>query len=622
MFESTKQDLKRLLENADQCDLQLPDFQRDWVWTNRDIATLLGSVTCGFPVGSILTLRTGGDFNFKPRPIAGVSDRNKDPEELLLDGQQRITSLYKTLYCQEPVLTTDSKGYGVKRFYYLNIKNACSPESDFDDLIVSVPESRIKKGQRGEIEIDLSSPEREYEEHMFPVNCIFNWHDWVYGWRDYWRNHDVDVHELDKAFVKGPLDLILRYEMPIIRLSEKNSRQAICTVFEKVNVGGKKLDTFELLTAIYAADRFDLRHDWLGIPRQQTPGRRQRIQGLDKNQDVLKDLASTDFLQACTVLHTRAIREQAAKAGKEGRELPQVSCKKETILRLPVEGYRAHADALEEGFRQAGYFLNQQKIVWKSDIPYPPQVVVLAATFAILGKKLHSAAARGKLEQWFWAGALGELFGSAAETKIARDVPQLVSWIEGGERKPETIRNAYFQKDRLDQLRVRNSAAYKGMHALLMRHGCRDFISGKEADLMTLYQEKIDIHHIFPRKWCQDNRVPDTDFEMDSIINKSPLSVRSNRMIGGDAPSIYLQRIQDEQGLSAKELDDILRSHLIEPEHLRNDDFEAFYQARKTALAEIAAQAMGSEVLEESEVDEPHYDTPDAVEEDYLEEAV
>ncbi|MEQ9566230.1 MAG: DUF262 domain-containing protein, partial [Pseudomonadales bacterium] len=187
MFESTKEDLKRLLESANKCELQLPDFQRDWVWTDEDIRGLLASVSRGFPVGAILALRTGGEVDFKPRPISGVVDQAVTPTELLLDGQQRITSLYQTLYTQGPVHTVDHKGVGVKRYYYVNIREACEEDADFDDLIVSVPENRMKMKAFGrEAELDLSSPALEYENHMFPVNRVWDWHDWVYGWRDYW----------------------------------------------------------------------------------------------------------------------------------------------------------------------------------------------------------------------------------------------------------------------------------------------------------------------------------------------------------------------------------------------------------------------------------------------------
>ena len=130
-----------------------------------------------------------------------------------------------------------------------------------------------------------------------------------------------------------------------------------------------------------------------------------------------------------------------------------------------------------------------------------------------------------------------------------------------------------------------------------MRHGCRDFITGRSVELMTFFNDKIDIHHVFPVKWCLSQGKKPAVFN--SIVNKSPLFKRSNITISGSAPSAYLQKIEQEQGISTNALDDILRSHLIDPDHLRNDDFDAFMAARTTALTELIANAMGKPVVQD-----------------------
>ena len=143
---------------------------------------------------------------------------------------------------------------------------------------------------------------------MFPLNQIFDPKEWHYGWRDYCHSCDRNAYELEKDFDKKIIDPFQRYKVPIIRLDKSNSREAICLVFEKVNVGGKKLDAFELVTAIYAAFNFDLRMDWDGGENVKQRGRRQRIIGFPNRRDVVSELASTDFLQGCTLLHTRKLR--------------------------------------------------------------------------------------------------------------------------------------------------------------------------------------------------------------------------------------------------------------------------------------------------------------------------
>src|SRR5262249_36101717 len=114
-------------------------------------------------------------------------------------------------------------------------------------------------------------------------------------------------------------------------------------------------------------------------------------------------------------------------------------------------------------------------------------------------------------------------------------------------------------------------------------------------------ERKIDIHHIFPRKWCEDHgRLPRV---FNSIINKTAISYKANRMIGGKAPSAYLQQIQrnPQVQLDDAAMDSILRSHLIEPAEMRLDDFDAFYRARKAALLNLVSVAMGKAVAQMAE---------------------
>ena len=96
-FKTNPIDLIELLEDCHRGKLQLPDFQRSWVWDEDRIKSLIASISRSFPVGALMALDTGGDVNFKPRPVEGapVEAKNATPQSLLLDGQQRMTSLYQ-----------------------------------------------------------------------------------------------------------------------------------------------------------------------------------------------------------------------------------------------------------------------------------------------------------------------------------------------------------------------------------------------------------------------------------------------------------------------------------------------------------------------------------------------
>lgn len=620
MFDTTKEDLPKLLEKIDSGAIQLPDFQRDYVWAEEDVRSLIASVAKGFPVGALLTLEAGGSVRFKPRLLEGVLPCDRAPEELLLDGQQRMTSLYQATFSAKPIKTLTPKNTKIERYYYLDIKKAVETTADFSEAIIGVPADRIIRTNFGrDIQLDLSTQEREFELDCFPLNIVFDSRDWFYGWRDHCRAHGREISDLEKIFVKSVVEAFERYKLPIIRLDKANSREAICLVFEKVNVGGKKLDAFELVTAIYASDGFDLREDWSGVPGSVDSGRRARIIGDSGKRSVLAEIKSTDFLQASAILHSRKHRLEREAAGATGKDLPQVSCNRDALLALPLPAYREFSDRLQQGFIDAGIFMNELRIFGHDDISYPPLVIAIAAVYGLLERGEVTTAAKEKLARWFWSVTLGELYGSSTESRLAKDVPELVAWICGSQSLPRSLDEAVFQNQRLLTLRSRLSAAYKGIHVLLMGSGCQDFISGRPAEIMTFYSDKIDIHHVFPRDWCEKKGIKPSIYN--SIINKTPLSKATNIAIGGVAPSLYLRTIERKHGIRAETLDGILRGHRIEPSFLRNDDFDGFFAARREALSGLISQAMGKPVVA-SEKDNEAEEEVDEATEGELEDAV
>ena len=625
MFDTTKTDLAEILKHAHEGRLQLPDFQRSYVWGDGDVRALIASIARGFPVGALLTLETGGDVRFKPRPIEGAPEAARELETLLLDGQQRITSLYQALFSPVPVRTRKTNETMVERHYYLDMRAALAEGGDMEDAVIGVPADRVVRRNFGrEVALDISTPEREWEQAMFPLDRTFEFRTWSRGWYDHWRDRAEgrEMLDLERDFEDRVVTAIQTYKMPVIKLDRFNGREAICLIFEKVNVGGKKLDAFELVTAIFAGYGFDLREDWHGreadAGRPAVRGRRKRILRLPSGgrRETLTGVSSLDVLQACTLLHTRERRLQRAAEGATGLELPPVSLRRDAVLKLPLDAHRRHADAVEDGFRRADAFLNERRVLRERDAPYPPQITALAAFFAARGGAPLSAPAAERLARWFWTVALGEVYGRSTETQIARDVVQLLDWIDGGGPRPGVIEETVFREDRLMSLRTRNAAAYEAMHALLMAEGCRDFVTGKPVEIMTFHAARIDIHHVFPKKWCDDRGIPWRTYN--SIVNKTALSAESNRSIGGRAPSDYLARIERDTGQSREGLDAILRSHLIEPDLLRTDDFDGFLAMRRTALGDLAARVV-EHVVRGAPEEEAEFDAPSA--EDVAEEA-
>lgn len=147
------------------------------------------------------------------------------------------------------------------------------------------------------------------------------------------------------------------------------------------------------------------------------------------------------------------------------------------------------------------------------------------------------------------------------------------------------------------ELCTRNSAAYKGLAALISQSGCHDFRTGLTIEDSLKNGEFIDIHHIFPKKWCEDNKLTKKDNHYDCIVNKTPLTAITNRRIGDKKPSKYISTLQNNPIVLEQTMNERLKSHFIEPSVLRADDYQIFFEKRKEALLDLIEKAMGKSAV-------------------------
>ena len=546
---------------------------------------------------------------------------------LLLDGQQRLTSLFQALMSRHPVRTQDSRGKELLRHYYAHIEACIDPSVDREEQgFVGVPADRIVRSDFGRtIDLDVSTRDREIAEEMFPLDVVLDssgrraWERaYLHSGPGEQSNRWAKWEQFEDAIIV-PFE---QYQVPVIDLAKSTPKEAVCQVFEKVNTGGVSLTVFELLTATYAADDFELRKDW-----------NERHERLAQHA-LLAKIDATTFLQIVTLLATYDRRQSQLQAHPEDDRAPAVSCKRREMLRLPLDDYRRWADRAVDELLRAVPFLHNHRIFRYRDLPYATQLVPLGAIFGWATDRAESYASLQRLGQWFWCGVLGEMYGGATETRFAIDLEDCIAWIDnaGDGGAPRTVQAAQFQAERLLTLRTRNSAAYKGLYALQMKQGGRDFMTGQPIDVHAYLEHAIDIHHLFPRAWCashtpQGKRVADTDKPVDPwiadcIVNKTALDAHTNRRIGGNAPSVYLSRIEagdGGDGIEAHVVDGFLRSHDIDPAALRRDDFAQFFNQRFESLLRHAESAMGKPANRRPDRDESPFAEQDAsIERDVL----
>lgn len=593
-FGIEKEFLRGVLEEVRDGRTRLPEFQRGWVWPDRNIASLLASVSLGYPVGTVMMLRTGGEVRFLQRPIEGADETALKPaDRLILDGQQRLTSLFQALLLGRAIETVDVRKKKTVGWFYVDMAVALDDQADREDAILFIPEDKIVRNFRNEVLHDYSTPEKEFEFGLFPLNQVFDSEEWNMSYQEFW-DYDKERIQTWNAFYKAVIKPFDQYQVPVIELGAATPKDAVCQVFEKVNTGGVTLTVFELLTATFAADEFQLRKDW----------DERRAQWRGEEYRILRDVTNTDFLQIVSLLATRAAREQFVAKNGEDERAPRIGCKRSDMLALELSDYEKFAPLAVEGLKKAAQFLHKEYLFDTKFLPYGTQLIPLAAIFAVAGKDADTA--HDKLARWYWSGVFGELYGSAVETRFSRDLPDVLQWLNGG-IEPRTITEAQFASGRLFTLRTRGSAAYKGVYALLMRQGAEDWRTGSASTVTHYFDETVDIHHVFPKKWAEDNNIPPNTYN--SIINKTPLTARTNRIIGGNAPSEYLAALEARYELKPSVVDTRITTHLIDTDLLRADNFEGFFTARQRALLDVIGTAMGKTLEMDSqpsdERDEP-----------------
>jgi hypothetical protein len=451
-FRTRERELAELVGLTTSGRLQLPDFQRDYRWSDEQVRRLLVTVAQGHPLGAVLILELGNpQLRLEAVPVAGAApERGRVPELLLLDGQHRLTSLTQALTGSGVVGTEDA---GPRR-YFLHVPTALARPDDLYDALRSVPASEREPGLEG---------------GCFRLSSIFS--------------------EDAIRFLSSVVSPMRSYRVPTIELDEQSTTAAVATVFERINQSSTSLTVFELLTARFAGDRwyaqmygapFPLRDDWVAIRGQ-----------LDRH-PVLAHFGSDDFVQAVALVATHASPDAT-------------TARREDLLDLPLADYLQWAPRVLDALVWAATFLDGQHLHVAEDLPYPRQVVPLAAIRVVLGiaTELHDVHAR--LRQWFWCGVLGELYGDVVEARFARDLDEVPDWATGVTASaPATVAAASFHEERL---RI-HSAAYKGAYALLMGLDAMEWNYDESFDKAHYLRLKIAAHQADPALLGLDDVAP------------------------------------------------------------------------------------------------------------------
>ncbi len=604
-----KRKVTGLVEAAHEGKICLPNFQRDFVWTREEVADLVRSIIRGYFIGSLLLLRCDANNPpFAPVFLRGSEPSNRDPrpELLILDGQQRLSSLIYAL--TEPDLSL--KDSSQRRWFFVNL-DVLLNERDSDDVVFD----RSKRELRS-----LDTAEVQYEQRILPCTVLLTqqgFYTWRDGFEDWLRSTDPDKLDQYRSEWRdgwtSAVTAFQTFEVPLVELprvddSDSESIGRVCAIFEKLNSTGVDLSVYDLLTARLYRDGIRLHDLWTEavkthrLLRTWSKGKADEhkfgvlvlrtlalMRGLDPKPRILIDLSPAAFEDDW---------RRAVAALERALEL--------TTMVGP------------DGF---GVFDEK----WLPGFGLIPIMAALRAQ--IVDRKLGEQE-RKDLRRWYWCNVFMERYSSAVESKSRKDYLEMSRyWFEDGP-EPEFFREA---ADLIGApgFRIRDSASYasarySGVFCLLALRNARDWRRGEDIRLQELQD-----HHIFPKAFLKRHEIIKR-VDVNTIANRTLISDETNGKIKDKAPADY---IRDKEIFPSGEQPELLEPHFIDgstapileaaveelPDEQVAELYQRFVQGRQAGIIEEIRRVCGitpapSGAVGEHEEDEAAADIEDGTE--------
>ena len=540
-FHTIPRPMLQLLAELDSGQLALPDFQRTFVWAPDETRELLVSMIRSFPAGNLLFLQ-GGDASFKARAAEGAPPLTGRPSHLVLDGQQRLTSLYQAIY-----------GVGDSRFFL-----------DLGALLAGADVDQAVKVFSAERAAPLEKVEAQARTLLMPLTAVRDfgaarWRDDVVPRRDDDEDRERvrDLLRDDRVRMHRPL---VKYAFPVTMLPEATPLEAVCTIFETLNRTGRPLTPFELVSARAFAGGHSLYDLWNSA--------------LERH-PILGDFdVKPYYLLQCIALRLG------------------VSCKRRFVISLPADDIARGWDSAVTSMAAVLTLLRDEcGVLTPKWLPYEPMLIPLATVWNEVEATTGPAqgAMRSKLKRWFWCASFTGEYESSSATLAERDAPVIKSWLTGGD-EPQAVRAFEWNPQRWRTVTTRQQGLYRATIALTLLQRPRDFHTGAPLTPELIEAGKIDDHHLFPRAYLRSVGKGDT---VDSVLNHCLIDRATNIRISTQAPSAYLEEMRTELGPI---LDEVLRSHRLPTgptSPLVTDDFEGFLEWREQALDEALTAVTG-----------------------------
>ena len=520
---------------------RLPRFQRWEAWSHTNVALLMNTILQDLPAGSVLVLEVGDEEPFPSRLIEGAPDSTERATEHLLDGQQRITALWRGL----------NNNYE-ERTYFLHLKQ--DEETALPYYIDSVPRGKRRDdGRRTPLWVD--DPTGQWERRMIPLDVLAPTTGNTAAYRDWARSAISDSEEREDVLdtIHQVREKFATFNLPYLALPTQTEPHTALDVFIRTNTSAEPLGDYDIVVALVEASTDQSLHDLVAETKETCP-------------DIARYYSPEDLSLAAAALLQRRV------AGKSTYLSPGFGD------RL-IENWEKYS----VGVTRTAAFLEEERIFDANRLPTDVVVPVLVAIWAEAPEGGDAEGrARSILRKYLWRAFFTRRYERSTGTRALVDYNELRSYIANGNGAAPTIFDD--EANPLPELNELVEAGWpkkkdrlgRAILALSLRHGGADLADASPVSVANL--SKREYHHLFPAAHLKEKGV--SDGKIFRALNCALVSWRTNRTISSKEPERYLSERRLNDGPTVEEIKARLDTHLIPYDEMVSNDYDAFLEQR------------------------------------------
>lgn len=535
--------------------LVLPRFQRFEAWGHKNITQMFNTILQGLPIGAVLVLEIGNEQPFISRAMKGAPTDGERITEHLLDGQQRLTGLWRGLnnnYEDRTYFLYLAEDEETGMPYYVDSIARWQNDGDIETrpFWANKPNEQWKRRM---IPLDLCKPESPGEDQP----RLFR----------QWANeaiHDRDERDEISDKMSSIRSLFASFNIPYLSLPVLTKKETALDVFIKMNTSATPLTIYDIVVAQVEAGMGESLHELVAKIRSICPN--------------IAEYYSPDVLSLY------------ASALIQGKEPTRVTYMNKDFGRKLLDNW----DRYVNGVKRATTFLEDERIFDEKRLPTDVIVPVLVALWACIpeGGDVEGRA-RLILRRYIWRAFFSNRYEKSTNNRASTDYNQLKLLIMNGSEhsNPTIFDDKEYPLPCAQELvsagwPTKKDRLARAILALALRQGGLDLADGSTCSRMNL--NKREYHHLFPVAYLNQLDIPVSDEKIYCALNCALVTWYTNRTISQKKPERYLADRFDDIMVDKKQVTARLSSHLIPYEEMINGDYDEFLNRR----AEMIANAM------------------------------